>query len=530
MIFEAEQYAPKVQLPPVTGDGFRLHCSLNSPPRIKAETEAGQQYAAAFLGSQKDDYFRREAIFQDNPLFAERGFMLDISRDRVPTMEFLFALVDWLAALRYNQLQLYTEHTFAFAKHETVWKEASPLTKDEVQALEKHCAQRQIELVPNQNCFGHMERWLRHSDYQHLAECPNGFNHPVTGPRDHGTTLYPSKESEHFVREILDEVLPIYRSKKANIGGDEPWELGQGRSREMVEKHGKHSVYLPFLETIFEITTSLGKEPIFWADIILERPKLVEKLPKNVIPAIWGYHPDHPFAEQCEVVSKAGFRGRFQVVPGSGTWNSFTGRLSFATRNIESAATNGFNQGARGLVLTCWGDGGHQQATPSLFPSLVLAALASWSGNRGTDDLGGLIDQVFYPSKRPGHGQAIVNLGRVDEMLPYPNHNQSFLHAAFFSSNEKIDELSKLVDIQKLERVCEWMNAIPTDELDPSIQLAKRMNLWAAHRCAGKMNRRMKDAFDLDDELKEIKRDFSSVWLAESRIGGLEDSLKRFPG
>ena len=49
------------------------------------------------------------------PVLPVRGYMLDISRDKVPTMETLFALVDSLAALRYNQLQFYTEHTFAFA-------------------------------------------------------------------------------------------------------------------------------------------------------------------------------------------------------------------------------------------------------------------------------------------------------------------------------------------------------------------------------------------------------------------------------
>ena len=52
----------------------------------------------------------------DWPDFPARGVMLDISRDKVPTMATLFALVDLLAELKINQLQLYTEHTFAYSQ------------------------------------------------------------------------------------------------------------------------------------------------------------------------------------------------------------------------------------------------------------------------------------------------------------------------------------------------------------------------------------------------------------------------------
>ena len=59
------------------------------------------------------------------PAFDNRCFMLDVSRDRVPTMETLRWLVDVLSMLRYSELQLYVEHTFEFVGHERVWCEAS---------------------------------------------------------------------------------------------------------------------------------------------------------------------------------------------------------------------------------------------------------------------------------------------------------------------------------------------------------------------------------------------------------------------
>ena len=46
-------------------------------------------------------------------MFQHRAYMLDISRDKVPTMSTLRLLVELLARFGYNQLQLYIEHTFA---------------------------------------------------------------------------------------------------------------------------------------------------------------------------------------------------------------------------------------------------------------------------------------------------------------------------------------------------------------------------------------------------------------------------------
>lgn len=58
-----------------------------------------------------------------------------------------------------NQLQLYMVYTFAYRNHPEVWAEASPLTGEEVLALDAYCRERFVELVPYQRSFSHMRRW-----------------------------------------------------------------------------------------------------------------------------------------------------------------------------------------------------------------------------------------------------------------------------------------------------------------------------------------------------------------------------------
>ncbi len=118
-----------------------------------------------------------ELTILDWPDFAHRGVMLDISRNKVPTQETLKNLTSLLSSLKINQLQLYTEHTFAYRGYEFVWKDSSPLTPQEVRELVQWTSEHQIELVPNQNSFGHFHRWLKHPQHRDLAEFPEGIEH-----------------------------------------------------------------------------------------------------------------------------------------------------------------------------------------------------------------------------------------------------------------------------------------------------------------------------------------------------------------
>jgi hypothetical protein len=452
--------------------------------------------------------------------FPQRGLMLDISRNRVPTMACLRRLVDAMAALHYNQLQLYTEHTFAYREHPTVWRGASPMTAAEIRELDDDCTARGIELVPNQNSFGHMERWLCHADYRHLAECPNGFEHPISGWRDAGSTLCPDRDSLRFIEGLYAELLPHFQSAQVHVGGDEPWELGQGRSAARVAAEGKHAVYLDFMRHIFDLTAQHGHQAQFWADIVLERPDLVSQLPDSVIPVIWGYEADSPFPDQCRSVAKAGFHGRFYVAPGAGNWNSFSGRLDVARANIQLAAAQGAAEGASGLLLTAWGDNGHHQPWATLYPPFVLAAAEAHGHEIDADTLASTIDALFFPDQRAGNGHALCQLGQIDGRLPQPAAPNSFLHSACFASPSALRALLKTTSRSALQACLEAVDALNTAGLDEEIQLAVMLNRSALERCLGRPP---------SQPSAEIQEHFTRQWLRHSRPGGLAESIARFP-
>jgi hexosaminidase len=314
---------------------------------------------------------------EDWPDFPVRGVMLDISRDKVPTLATLEALVDRLAHWKVNHLELYMEHTFAYAGHEVVWRHASALTPEDVRTFDAYCAARHVELVPNQNSFGHMHRWLIHEPYRKLAECPDGFEHPWSSSGEPYGLCATDPASLGFLEGLYDQLLPNFRSRLFNVGLDEPLDLGAGRSKAACGARGAGKVYLDFLKGVHARVKSRGRTMAFWADTITCSPELVEDVPKDVIALEWGYEASHPFAEHLAALRGAGLE--CYVCPGTSSWNSFAGRTHNAIENIAKAAREGKTAGATGLLITDWGDHGHLQPLSVSYLGFLLGAGVGWN-------------------------------------------------------------------------------------------------------------------------------------------------------
>jgi len=407
---------PAVAIDPAavaTPEGYRL---LLAPERTEI---VAHDRAGAFYGTQTLAQIRRQvgpageiqcAVIEDWPDFRHRGFMLDVSRCRVPKMVTLLVLVDRLAEWKVNELQLYTEHTFAYVDHQEVWADASPFIPGELEWLDHYCSERMIELVPNQNSFGHLERWLRLPRYRPLAEAPEGFVDPWGEFRPGPFSLCPIDPAAiEFLRGLYDELLPNFASRRFNVGCDETFDLGQGRSRAACAERGKGRVYLDFLRAVEREVARRGRTMLFWGDVILHHPELIPELPAGIVALDWGYEADHPFADEAARFAAAGVP--FYVCPGTSSWNAIAGRTANARANLARAAAAGLAHGAVGYLVTDWGDNGHWQSAAVSMLGVAYGAAMAWAGDANRDlDLPPALDLHAF------HDPARV-LGRVAEGL-----------------------------------------------------------------------------------------------------------------
>ena len=512
-ILQAESYALKI-----------------SPAGIElqASSAAGLLYGAQTLRqihAQNPDALPCLEIL-DGPDLPVRGFMLDVSRCKVPTQAELLALIRALGQLRVNQLQLYVEHTFAFPGHEDAWQDASPLTPAEIRELDAACAALGIELVPNLNTFGHMERWLRHPRYRALAECPQGWIHPLTGQfKEFPGTLKPDDVSLAFVASLLDDYLPCFRSRQVNIGGDEPWELGQGFSKEAVATRGKHRVYLDHLHKLCALATERGHTPQFWGDILLEDLALAQDAPQDALPVVWGYDAGHPFQTQCGRLQELG--RAYLVAPGTSAWQSFTGRLDNALTNQAEAIGAARQHGARGVLVTTWGDNGTHQPWPTAWLPMAAGLAQAWSFTANQEPntvaacrvLGDLADDDARAV-----AAALTHLGQLDNQIAKANRNKSlswdFLTAqpaalAGFVAGVTPEEITR--SLAYLEESAGHVDAIQDNRVRTELSVGLELARAGLRRASGQpLNA---------TAARELRERFEHTWLARARRGGLAESV-----
>ncbi len=310
----------------------------------------------------------------DKPDLARRGYMLDISRGKKPTVATLRGMIDFLAALKYNEFQLYMEgDCFKYAAYPAETADYDCLTPEDVRELDRYCRERFIDLVPNQNSFGHMYTWLKKPAFHHLG---------LYGTEDEvPSTLNPLlPESFEFMKNLYASLLPCFSSEYVNIGLDEAYGLGRYQIEEVCREKGKDIVFMEWLNKLSShIRETYGKTVMFWADMIYNYPESYHLVPKGAVALEWGYEliQSQRMASHCIDYQKAGVR--YYVCPSVNTHASLAGRMDVTTFNIRTCAEIALEYGAEGILLTDWGDGGHPQSWIWSMNPIALCGQYAWN-------------------------------------------------------------------------------------------------------------------------------------------------------
>lgn len=412
-----------------------------TPQRVTvgARTAQGRFYGAQTLRQLLQQYGAELPAMriEDAPALAQRGVMLDISRGKVPRLETLKGLTERFAALKYNQLQLYVEHTFAFERHPLLGAGHSPLTPEDILALDEHCRRLHIALVPNLQSFGHVSHTLEHGRYRHLAE--SDFRG--------GWTLSPAvAETYDFLAELYAEYLPLFSHRPYfNVDCDETWDLGKGLSKERAEREGLGRVYLEHLLKVRRLIEPYGCRMLCWGDILEQHPELIGELPRDVILLNWHYE-GHGQEERCLKISRPAQEAGVEhwACPGTSGWLSFFFRKANSEANMREWARVAAETGAGGYLLTDWGDEGHLNCLSNSYWGFAFGAEGAWNSGRATA-AGPDFDRRFLATILPGAPEgwleALQILGNQYQVFEPSNGAPNFIQRALLTGRfERLEE------------------------------------------------------------------------------------------
>ncbi len=318
---------------------------------------------------------------EDEPDFPNRGFYHDVARGKIPKMETLKRLVDQLALFKFNQLQLYVEHTFAFPFMTESWSGKDALQPADILELDRYCKERCIELVPSIATFGHMHDILLTESFKYLNELEDAKEELYfwTDRAMHHTIDISNPESFELVKKMIDDFLPLFSSNKFNLCGDETEDLGMGKNRERSEKEGVGTLYAEFMKKLMNHIKSYGKTVMFWADIIKNHPDKIEEIAGDDVVALsWGYAPNVP--DTCsKILSEAGMR--HYVCSSTHASRTIVCNYPKAYANTKRQVSHGVKYHAEGVLITNWGNMGVFGSIACSMPIAAYGAECCWNSS-----------------------------------------------------------------------------------------------------------------------------------------------------
>jgi hexosaminidase len=345
------------------------------------------------------------AAIRDWPSMEWRGVQDDVSRGPVPTEDYMKRQIRTLASYKVNVFALYLEHVFDFASQPLVAPKEAALTPQEINALVDYAKGLYVTIVPEQQTFGHLHHMLKYEIYSEVAERP------------HGHVLTPVNEQSYaIIKAMYADLVPLFPGPFLHVGGDETFELGQGRTAARVGEVGLGRVYLEHMQKVFGILQPYHKQLMFWGDIALKYPQLLGILPKDMIAVPWDYDAKPSFDNIIKPYRDAGLR--VVVAPGAQTWNQLWPNLDTGYTNIRNFVRDGQKLGAMGMINTTWNDDG-EAIYGMAWPALVFGAAAGWqSGESSIDEFKNAYDWAFYRNSADAtFRDALENLDRGHQAL-----------------------------------------------------------------------------------------------------------------
>ncbi len=349
---------------------------------------------------------------RDWPAMRWRGVQDDLSRGPIATLEFMKKQLRTFAEYKINMFSPYMEAVYGYPGQPLASAREAALTPDEARELVQYAAQHHITVVPEQEAFGHLHNILKYELYSNLAETPHGH---VLSPIQQG--------SYELIKTMFDDLARVFTGPFLHIGADETFELGRGQTKELADKEGIGKVYLDYLQKIADILKPLNKRIMFWGDIAMHYPQLLNILPKDVIAVAWAYDPRDNFDSMLQPYKDAGLD--LFVAPGANNWNVIFPNLDEAYPNIQRFVRDGQKFGALGMLNTTWNDSG-EALLGVAWPPLILGAACSWQqGECNLEQFNRNYDWAFYRNTDTTFSTAIQNLNRANTLMKQAGLNES---------------------------------------------------------------------------------------------------------
>ena len=479
---------------------------------------------------------------RDWPALRWRCFQDDLTRGPSSRLATLQREITIGSRMKMNLFTYYMEYQYAFAKHPLIGPKDGSLTPADLKAIVAFGKPRHVDILGNQQSFGHFARILRHAKYAPLRETPG--------------LLCPVKEGSYqLLDDMYSEVVPLLPFEFFNVCCDETWGLGRGPSKDLAKKIGVGGVYVSHIRRVHDLLKDkYRKRMMMWGDIILHHPKNLKDVPTDTIMLTWGYGAGANFEGQIIPFAKSGYE--FFICPGVSNWSRILPDFGVATINIRNFVRDGVKHGALGMLNTAWEDDGESINAPK-WHGYAWGAECAWTGSATKpEDFNRRVGAVLFGEKGDHFGRAIELLAKTHRLAGMRGmNNRRFWQDDFRPTGSPAAVRSGAAALLAIVRpaiehleACRKDAAANAELLDSFILGARRMELIGQRMLDGlavaEAYARAREASPDEavklltkaetlvranrDAYEALGKEFKRLWLKESKPYALDWTLNRY--
>lgn len=311
------------------------------------------------------------------------GVMLDCSRNAVMKPVALKCFVEQIAALGYNQLQLYTEDTYEIPGEPYFGYMRGRYTREELKELDAYCREKGVELVPCIQVLAHLNQIREWDDYADRFDCMD-------------ILLADDDRTYELIGHMFAAVAESFTSRRINVGMDEAHFLGLGKHLQRFGYEDRSGILLRHLKRVSDMVREYGFTLMMWSDMFIrlltggeyyapdtEIPdEIRNSLPDNVELVYWDYYTRKEEDYDRMLALHGRFPNKTVFAGGGWTWTGFSPSLGFAKKVTAAAAPALKRAGTDEALITLWGDDGGECSAFAALPALADFAEQLTGGSR----------------------------------------------------------------------------------------------------------------------------------------------------
>ena len=303
----------KIQVPSIGEDESYSLIVTGNQISLQAVTTSGALHGLEtllqLLAQKNGRYYFPNVVIRDEPRFAWRGLMIDVSRHFIPICV-LERNIDAMAAVKMNILHLHLSDNEGFRVESKTFpnlqlkgSNGEFYTQAQIRQLISFAASRGITVIPEFDLPGHSKSWF--AGYPELASAPGPYEpgppvnvHSVQ-QMDLGSIMKllntapfpamdPTRESTYaFLDKFFAEMSSLFPSPYVHIGADENNGVVWKNNPSIVEfmkKHNipnTHALQAYFVGRVKQILSKYHKQMIGWEELFSK------EISKDITVQVW---------------------------------------------------------------------------------------------------------------------------------------------------------------------------------------------------------------------------------------------------